>query len=328
MVAQLCEYKLQEEVNLVLLKETFMTSICLMNIVSSLVTIVGNLLVIPALWKSSSLTMSMKVLFLNLAVSDLAVGLLAQPMFVIITGLMLKTAQNGGRNFDFLCPITMTLFWFLLVLFASSSFLSVTAVALDRFLAVSLHLRYSELVTPRRLIITIVFLWVTSAISTTIFILLPNYNDMVAVSLEISGLFMTTVAYVQIFRIARRHRNQIQSHLQAHCNNMQAVNMARLRKSTFSAFYVFVVFVFCWLPSLTTFTVKEAWSSHSVEVSAANYFAGVIVFMHSSINPLIFCWRYREIQQKVVAILKKIFTKEPLERQDNLGGSTSPRTIR
>ena len=130
MVAQLCDYKLQEEVNLVLFHQAFMTCLCLMNIVSSLVTIVGNLLVIPALWKSSSLTLSMKVLFLNLAVSDLSVGLFAQPMFVVITCLMLNTAQNGGHNFDFLCPITMTLFWFVLVLFASSSFFSVTAIAL------------------------------------------------------------------------------------------------------------------------------------------------------------------------------------------------------
>lgn len=291
-----------------------MTCICLMNIISSLVTIVGNVLVIPALWKSSSLSISVKVLFLNLAVSDLAVGLFAQPMFIVITSLMLRKAQNGGQNFDFLCPITMTAFWFLLVFFASSSFLSVTAVALDRLLAVSLHLRYSGLITPRRLVITTALLWVTSVISATIFILLPDYNDMVAVCLEVSGLLLTTIAYVQIFRIARHHRNQIQSHLQVHCNN-QAVSMAQLKKSTFSAFYVFVIFVFCWLPSLTSFTVKEAWSSHNVEVSAANYFAGFIVFLHSSINPLIFCWRYREVRQKVVAILKNLFTKEPLERQ-------------
>lgn len=310
MVAQLCDYKLQEEVNLILFHQAFMTSLCLMNIVSSFVTIVGNLLVIPALWKSSSLTLSMKVLFLNLTVSDLAVGLCAQPMFIIITCLMLSTEQNGGHNFDFLCPITMTLFWFLLVVFASSSFFSVTAIALDRFLAVSLHLRYSELITPRRLIITVILLWITSTISAAIFILLPKYNDMVAVSLEASGLFLTTVAYYQIFRIARRHRNQIQSHLQTHSNH-QATNMARLKRSTFNTFYVFIVFVFCWLPSLTSFTVKEAWRSHSVEVSAANYLAGFIVFLHSSINPFIFCWRYQEIRRKAIAFLKNIFTKEP-----------------
>jgi len=132
---------------------------------------------------------------------------------------------------------------------------------------------------------------------------------MVAVSLEASGLFLTTVAYFQIFRIARRHRNQIQSHLQTHRNN-QATNMGRLKRSTFNTFYVFIVFVVCWLPSLTSFTVKEAWRTHSIGVSAANYLAGFIVFLHSSINPFIFCWRYQEIRNKVIAILKSIFTKE------------------
>lgn len=312
MVAQLCDYKLQEEIKLVLLQEAAMITFCLLNIVCSLVTIVGNLLVIPALWKSSSISMSMKVLFLNLAVSDLAVGLFAQPVFVVITSLMLKMAHDGRHNFDFLCPITMTLFWFLLVLFASSSLLSVAAVALDRLLAISLHLRYSELVTPKRLGITVALLWATSGISATIFILLHKYNDMVAVSLEINGLVLTSVAYFQIFRVARRHRNQIQSHLQAHGNN-QAVNMARVKKSIFNTFYVYIIFVFCWLPSMSSFVVKEAWSSHGVQVSLANYFAGYIVFLHSSINPLIFCWRYREIRQRVIATLRKVFRKEPLE---------------
>ena len=87
--------------------------------------------------------------------------------------------------------------------------------------------------------------------------------------------------------------------------------MARLKKSTFNTLYVFIVFVFCWVPSLTSFIVKEAWRSHSVEASAANYLAGFIVFLHSSINPFIFCWRYREIRQKAMTILKIIFTKEP-----------------
>jgi len=143
---------------------------------------------------------------------------------------------------------------------------------------------------------------------------LPKYNDVAAVSLEASGLFMTTVAYLQIFRIARRHRNQIQSHLQTHSNN-QARNMARLKRSTFNTFYVFIIFMFRWLPSLTSFTVKEAWRSHTIEVSAANYLASFIVFLHSSINPFIFCWRYQEIRQKAIAFLTNLFTKRAPIRQ-------------
>ena len=304
MVAQLCHYKLAESVELVLHKEAFMTTLCWLNIVSSLVTVIGNLVVIFALWKSSSITISMKALFLNLAVSDLAVGLLVQQMFIAVTFVMLKTEQAGHPSrFDFLCPITMTMFWFLLYLFAVSSFLSVAAIAVDRLLAVSLHLRYSQLITLKNVVLIILFLWTTSAIGATVFILLPRYNDMVAVCLEFSGLLATSVAYFYIYRVARRHRNQIQSHLQVQSNN-QTPNMARVKKSTNNAFYVHIIFILCWLPSLISFMVKETYGSHII-VLAVNYFAGYIVFLHSTINPLILCWRYRGIRQRVISTFNK-----------------------
>ena len=304
MVAQLCHYKLVESVEIVLHQEALMTTLCWLNIVSSLVTVIGSLIVIFALWKSSSITISMKALFLNLAVSDLAVGLLVQQMFMAVNFVMLKTEKaEHPSGFDFLCPITLTLLWFLLYLFASSSLLSVAAIAVDRLLAVSLHLRYSQLITHKNVVFIILFLWTTSAIGATIFILLPGYNDMVAVCLEISGLLATSVAYFYIYRVARRHRNQIQSHLQVQSNN-QTTNMARVKKSTNNAFYVYIIFLLCWLPSLVSFMVKETYGSDII-VLAFNYFAGYIVFLHSSINPLILCWRYREIRQRVIATLNK-----------------------
>lgn len=92
-----------ESVEIVLHKEALMTTLCWLNIVSSLVTVIGNLVVIFALWKSSSITISMKALFLNLAVSDLAVGLLVQQMFLAVTFEMLRRekAEQPSR-FDFL----------------------------------------------------------------------------------------------------------------------------------------------------------------------------------------------------------------------------------
>lgn len=304
MVAQICDVKLEEAIKLVLHQKPLVTVVCFLSIVSSSVTLVGNLVVIPVLWKCSTVSMTMKALFLNLAVSDLAIGLLVQQMYIGITVVMLKTTRGTDHDrFDFLCPFTMTIFWFALYLFASSSFLSVAAIALDRLLAVVLHLRYSQLITPKRVLITVVLLWATSTIGATIFILLPGYNDMVAVVLEITGLLATSVAYFHIYRVARRHRNQIHSHLQAQSRS-QAVNMARVKTSACNTFYVYIVFLLCWLPSLISFAVKESYGSRVI-VIAANYVAGYIVFLHSSINPLIFCWRYREIRQGVIAILRR-----------------------
>ena len=85
-----------------------MLSFCVFNLIFSLVATLGNLLVIRALCKASSIPATLKKLFLNLAVSDFAVGLFAQLMFGIIVAVMLKMAANGNFNFDFLCPRILT----------------------------------------------------------------------------------------------------------------------------------------------------------------------------------------------------------------------------
>ena len=45
-----------------------------------------------------------------------------------------------------------------------ASFLGVTAVTVDRFLAIHLHLRYQELVTHKRVVAGVISIWVFSAL--------------------------------------------------------------------------------------------------------------------------------------------------------------------
>ena len=49
-------------------------------------------------------------------------------------------------------------------LFAVSSFLSVTALSVDRFLAVHIHLRYQKFLTHKRVIAAAITIWVLSAL--------------------------------------------------------------------------------------------------------------------------------------------------------------------
>lgn len=77
---------------------------CILNMVFSLVAIAANLLVIRALWKTSSIPATIKKLFLSLAFSDLAVGMVVQLMFVVIIAVMLRMASTGNKNFASFCP--------------------------------------------------------------------------------------------------------------------------------------------------------------------------------------------------------------------------------
>ena len=78
MAAQFCTHELEGLASLVHLHETFMLTVCVSSLVSSLVATLGNLLVIHALWKASSIPANLKKLLLNLAIADLVVGSFAQ----------------------------------------------------------------------------------------------------------------------------------------------------------------------------------------------------------------------------------------------------------
>ena len=73
MKIQICNKRLEELIKLAEFHGAFMVSLCALNFLFCIVAIFGNVLVITALWKASSVPESLKRLFLSLAVSDLAV---------------------------------------------------------------------------------------------------------------------------------------------------------------------------------------------------------------------------------------------------------------
>ena len=164
MVSQFCAQPLKEYKILVRLFETFMLILCVFIVAFSAVATFGNLLAISALCKSSSIPTNLKKLFLSLAFSDLAVGMYAQLMLGAIVTVMLKIGASGKYKFDFYCPSILSTAYFSFFLLACTSFLNVTAIAVDRLLSILLHLRYQERVTPKRVIIAVVSLWLASGV--------------------------------------------------------------------------------------------------------------------------------------------------------------------
>ena len=152
MAEEFCSYHLKGLGQLVQFHRTTLLSLCVLHFIFSPVATLGNILVIRALLKASSIPPNIKKFFLILAVSDLAVGLFTQLMYAVV----LRMAADGGHNFDLLCPKILTVCYLFLLLLGCASFLNVTAIAVDRLLAITLHLRYRELVTSKRVITVLV----------------------------------------------------------------------------------------------------------------------------------------------------------------------------
>ena len=86
-------------------------TLCVLNAYLSYSATMLNIVAIYAVKKTSSLSKNLKTLLLNLAVSDLGVGLLAQPMNVVyIMDFQQNNANNDTNNviyLAFLVPVNL-----------------------------------------------------------------------------------------------------------------------------------------------------------------------------------------------------------------------------
>lgn len=301
MVSELCTQTLEGYKSLVHFHRTSMLVLSVLNLTFSVVATLGNLLVIRALRKSSSISTTLKNLFLSLAVSDLAVALIPQLMLGVTIAVMLHMEASEKHNIDAFCPEILIIYRFFVMFLASSSFLTVTAIAIDRFLAISLHLRYQELVTPKRIIIALMCLWLSSAIAAFIFI--SENNRIVVAVIELYGLFVTTVVYIHIFRVARYHQNQMLAQWQLH--NDQTITILREKKSAVNTMFVYIVFMACFVPN-SCCTILLLADASNLSFMLANHATVFLILLNSSLNPLLYCWRYRELRQNVKRTANKI----------------------
>ena len=213
-------------------------------------------------------------------------------------------AASGNFNFDFYCPSILSTAYFSFFLLACASFLNVTAIAVDRLLAISLHLRYQELVTPKRVIIAVVSLWLASGVAASIFISLPTGNGRVSNIIEFVGLLVTTVAYFRIYKVARYHQNQIQSQWQL--QNGQAMEILREKKSAINTLLFYAVFLACFFPHLCCSILLLYTDDPPRSLGAGNKASLFFIFLNSSLNPLLYSWRYREIREIMKSTAKKV----------------------
>ena len=309
---QYCARMLDFLVQLVSQRRSFFFAFCVLNFVFSLVATLENLLVIRALTKASTIPATVKKLFLSLAFSDLAVGLCSQLMKAIISALIIKMASSGDNLATF-CPAVLNVHPYFTYLLANASFLNVTVIAFDRLLAVSLHLRYQELVTSKRVIVVLVSVSIISCILAFIYISLPKGIEMVAVGIILVGCVLTTVAYVRIYKVVRCHHNDINASNQL--QNAQKTDELRQRKSAYNALFVYVVFLVCYVPFLPR-TILYVTNTSKISFLVAQFATIFLICLNSSLNPLVYCWRYREIREIVKKAIAKIFrTDENLTRE-------------
>ena len=269
-----------------------------LNTFLSITAFLGNALILVAFRKESSLHPPSKVLLRNLATSDLCVGVIAEPLFVTL----LVTVLNEHWN---ICRYVVVAVFATSYILGGVSLLTLTATSVDRLLALLLGLRYRQVVTLKRIYLTISAFWLVSAVDAVINLFwrspIISWYDIIAISL---CLVTSTFCYTKIFFTLRHHRNQVESHVQQP-NQANELNIARYKKAVFTALWFKFVLVTCYLPFVVSlnllFNVRL-----SSSLCLAWIYSSTLVYLNSSLNPILYCWKIDEVRQAVKDIVKQV----------------------
>ena len=277
---------------------------CIFNVFLFYTAIALNIITIQALRKTSSLPRTLKTLLLSLAVSDLGVGLLVHP--ILVAHLIIRIQQNTS---DDAYGAVFAIFSNTL---AIASFFSVVAITVDRFLAVHLHLRYQELVTHKRVIAVVISIWVISAFLSLVFPAarldwIPKKVPGIMFAARDAVCFITTgFLHYKIYSSVRHHTGHIQAlQVQEEAQNREMKNAVRLRKTALATFYIYFLFLACYVPIFCVGLAELFWDETAL-IQHLWCYVLTLMLSNSSLNPLIYSWKMRHIRHAVINILRSV----------------------
>ena len=270
------------------------------HILLAISSTLGNTVILAALSKESSLHPPSKILLRSLALTDFFVGLLLEPLFVLV----LITIEKG--NLNLLCVSINLICSFTTEVLCLVSLLTLTAISVDRLLALLLGIRYRQMVTFKRVLMIVIGLW-TLIVSFAFMMFWKGIANCYYITIVILlCLIVSTCCYVKIYQILLRHQAQIQEHVhQGQQNGHASLNIARYRKTVFSALWVQFSVLACYLPMgivMTLIIIREP----NPPLAVAWILSGTLMLLNSTLNPILYCWKIADVRRAVIDIIRPI----------------------
>lgn len=268
---------------------------CVVNSLLIVSTILSNGLVIATIWRSPSLhSTPSNILLLCLACSDFLNGLITQPMQVI------HVVGELTLNEHLFCVpgvVMESTVWFA----SGISGTTVLALSVDRFLAVTMHLRYSHFVTVFRTLMFVIAIWPLFSVNAIARVIAITNHTFLLINVILIFLCLVTILmfYYKIFRVINRHRVQIQTQMSSvaqFSGSSTTTEKLKSKKSLMTAVYIVGLFWLCYLPFAFVIVIYLV-TGISSSLRTAYVVTGTLAVANSMINPGLYCWRISEIRQ-------------------------------
>ena len=279
--------------------ETISTIICLLNVPLMFISIAGNAVVLAAIKRTPSIRSTSMTLLCSLAVSDLLVGVIGQPIY--IADLLTKNS--------FISQLSIMVGFSV----CTVSLLIISAISVDRLLAVQFHLRYPTLETNSRVKYTLVIIWSISFVVSGFNLWKKRVYHLLVAPVVFICLIIPTCCYIQIYQIVRHHQSEMRAQqlsVQHNNNERDGSHVVELRKSAINTFVFYIALIICYSPAYILLTLngllhikwQQEWN-----------FATTVIFINSAVNPVLYFWRLPKLRKAVVNTVRRIFCKQTEE---------------
>ena len=272
-------------------------AIAAVNIVLSITASLGNILILIALRKVTSIHPPTKLLFQCLAITDLGVGLISQPLMAT---LMLLVDNILNIMFSHLLSS-------LSITFCGVSVFASTALSVDRLLALFLGLRYRHVVTLKRARAVLACGCLAVLLLMLVWNFRPKTTWIIMAILSTLCLCISLFSYTKIVLRLRQHQSSVQDNVQQGQANTGVIplNLKRYKRTVVSIALVQLALFICYFPSSIVFIlIHLRCIPPGIDFILFNYTA-TLVFLNSSLNPFLYCWRIKEIRQAVKATIRR-----------------------
>ena len=275
---------------------TVIVYLIIINLICLPITSISNALVIFAVKTKLRLKTMSNIALACLATTDCVMGVLRQPFFTVGLAVLLQ-----GEGSSAYCPLLATSTNVVRVL-GMASILHLTLMNMERYIAIMHSLKYTTLVTRRRLLCCSVFVWFVSFIVPLLFLFL-GMDIYLKITNLMSGSCMDIILFCQIviFQETKRHRKYIAAH------QVSTENRQKFLKDKKALQHITTILFFLVLTYTPAFVVRMFITNSVIQSLTVAYsslmLAVFAVILNSLINSLIYCIRIREFRVAFIEML-------------------------
>ena len=183
------------------------------------------------------------------------------------------------------------------------------AISVNRLLALLLGLRYRHFVTLRRVCALLTFFWLTgfSIVLTNSFWNGNQFALFVAISSVALSTFISIFSCtLRIFFKIRQQQARPQDLNQGQPNGEGIeLNIARYKKTVSRIVWVQLALVLCYGPLFIAFVSTKITGWSGMSAGYIRISAGTLLYLNWSLNPILYCWKTKEVRQAVKDTVRK-----------------------